>query len=161
MILGVDLGLTNDELWDAKYKYDSAFHPETGKKMFLPGRMSCWVPSNMFITGAMLYYQRSPAQVIFWQFANQSVNATVNYTNRSGESDIPVSELARNFGLATTLAVGVAMGTKKLAPKSGIVSRLAPFFAVCAANGLNTSLMRCNELQRRRFLGGSGFLYTL
>jgi hypothetical protein len=83
--------------------------------------------------------------VIFWQFANQSVNAAVNYTNRSGKTEIPVSELARNFIGATTLAGSVAMGIKKFAPKS--MSRLSPFFAVCAANGLNTSLMRSNEIQ--------------
>ena len=95
----------------------------------------------------MLYYQKSPAQVIFWQFANQTVNATVNYTNRSGENDIPVSILLRNFVGATVLAGGVAMGVKRYAPKSGVISRLSPFFAVCAANGLNTSLMRSDELE--------------
>jgi len=141
---GENTGLSVAALWNEKYKYDSAYHPESGQKMFLPGRMSAWVPANMCITGAMLAFQKTPGQIIFWQFANQSVNAAVNFTNRSGGDEIPTTTLACNFVGATTLAVGVAMGVKRFAPKS--LSRLSPFFAVCAANCLNTPLMRSSEL---------------
>ncbi len=48
-----DANLTEDEIWKAKELYDSAYHCQTGEKLFILGRMSFQVPGNMLITGKL------------------------------------------------------------------------------------------------------------
>lgn len=51
-------GTTTEQLLAAKQIYESSFHPDTGQKQNVFGRMSFQVPGGMAITGAMLSFYK-------------------------------------------------------------------------------------------------------
>ncbi|XP_065828349.1 sideroflexin-2-like [Oscarella lobularis] len=140
-------GTTKNHLWAAKKLYDSAFHPDTGEKQVLIGRMSFQVPGGMLITGGMLAFYKSTPQVILWQFINQSFNAVVNYTNRNAKSSITNKQIAMAYVSATTTATAAALGFKYVVRSAPtIFQRWVPFAAVALANCINIPMMRQQEV---------------
>uniref|UniRef100_A0A023F854 Sidoreflexin n=2 Tax=Triatoma infestans TaxID=30076 RepID=A0A023F854_TRIIF len=142
-------GTTREQLLYAKKLYDSAFHPDSGEKMNIFGRMSFQVPGGMLITGAMLSWYRTVPALVFWQWVNQSFNALVNYTNRNAKSPLTLTQLGVAYVTATTAACATAIGFKQYLIKraSPLMQRYVPFAAVAAANCVNIPLMRQNEIR--------------
>lgn len=79
---------TAAQLAEANRLYQSAFHPDNGELQHLLGRMSFFVYGSTFMCGGMLLFHHTRAGVVFWQWANQSYNAWVNYTNRNAKSEL-------------------------------------------------------------------------
>ena len=100
----------------------------------------------------MTFYKSTPA-VIFWQFANQSFNAIVNYSNRNASAGVTNQQLQTAYLAATTASVGTAVVFNKLIASSptlssGMIGRFVPLIAVAAANCVNIPLMRQQEVKK-------------
>lgn len=126
----------------------SAFHPDTGQLQNVAGRMSFYVPGGMILIGAMITFYKSNTAVIFWQWANQSFNALVNYTNRNADSDVTPKKIAVAYVSATgsALVTGLSLKSILATRASSLMQRFVPFAAVAAANIVNIPLMRQSEL---------------
>ncbi|KAJ6446691.1 mitochondrial cation transporter [Purpureocillium lavendulum] len=141
------------ELWEAKRLVDATLHPDTGKPVFLPFRMSSFVLTNLVVTLGMLQPGLSTTGVIGWQIANQSVNVAINSANANKSSPMTTATLAKSYAIAVTASCSVALGLTRLVPRlrvsdgtRNVLKRLVPFAAVASAGALNAYLMRRGEI---------------
>jgi len=92
----------------------------------------------------------TPAQVVFWQWINQSVNVMCNYVNRSGAT-VEWSQVGQAYALAVGVSCGIAVGARKLVEAGPpAVKRLGiavPYAAVVLAGGANVAFTRLPEMQ--------------
>ncbi|KAI1347679.1 sideroflexin-5 [Xylaria sp. FL0043] len=143
------------ELWRAKKIVDSTIHPDTGKPVFLPFRMSCFALSNLVVTAGMLTPGLSNTGTVLWQITNQSLNVAINNANANKSTPLSYSKLAQSYFLAVGASCSVAVGLNSLVPRLKRVSpstklilgRLVPFAAVASAGFLNVLLMRGEEMR--------------
>ncbi|XP_068265021.1 sideroflexin-1 isoform X2 [Nyctibius grandis] len=163
-------GLTEDDLWRAKYIYDSAFHPDTGEKMVLIGRMSAQVPMNMTITGCMMtfYSQLGTAYVSATTGAVATalgLNALTKHVSPLIGRFVPFAAVAAanciniplmrqrelKFGIPVTDENGNRLGESTKAAQQAItqvvISRI-----LMAAPGMAIPPFIMNTLEKRAFL---------
>uniref|UniRef100_A0A0B6YIX4 Sidoreflexin n=1 Tax=Arion vulgaris TaxID=1028688 RepID=A0A0B6YIX4_9EUPU len=154
--------ISEKKLRKAQQIYLSAFHPDSGDLQNVFGRMSFQVPGGMVLIGAMITFYKSTGAIVFWQWANQSFNALVNYTNSNATAEVNTKRLLTAYVSATTSALVVALGLKRvLATRaSPLFQRFVPFAAVAAANAVNIPLMRQSELTTGVDLTDENFNYV-
>ncbi|VDK41728.1 unnamed protein product [Anisakis simplex] len=143
-------GTRLEDLYRAQSYYGSAFHPDTGELQNIAGRMCANVYGGTILCGAMMIWYKSTPAVVFWQWANQSFNALVNYTNRNAKSAMSNKDLFVAYTSGVGGALGVALGLKYYFARKAYsitVQRLVPFVAVAVANAINIPLVRQNELK--------------
>jgi len=144
------------ELWTAKKIVDSTLHPDTGKPVFLPFRMSCFVLSNLVVTAGMLTPGLGTAGTLAWQITNQSLNVAINNANANKSTALSTPTLVKSYFMAVGASCTVALGLnalvprlKRLSPAAKItLGRLVPFAAVASAGALNVFLMRGEEIRQ-------------
>ncbi|XP_067931539.1 sideroflexin-5-like [Watersipora subatra] len=146
-------GISDRDLWEAQKVKQAIIHPDTGERIFMPFRMSGYVPFGTPIVVGLLLPDPTLKATIFWQWLNQSHNAFFNYSNRNATKPTPTSRFVMGYcgavGSAVSIAVGLNVGLSKMAfsPQvKSIMSRLIPYPAVAMANICNVMLMRNSEL---------------
>lgn len=147
-------GTRDQKLWEARKIKEAIIHPDTGQKVFMPFRMSGYVPFGTVTVVGMLLPAPSLRTVIFWQWMNQSHNAAVNYSNRNASKPTPTSRFLLSYFGAVTSAVTIALGLTTLVKRAKIsnpsmkalLQRLVAYPATATANICNVVLMRNHEL---------------
>ncbi|GAA98086.1 uncharacterized protein L969DRAFT_22718 [Mixia osmundae IAM 14324] len=141
-------------IWKAKQLVDSSIHPDTGLPVPLPFRLSAFVPTNLFVVGGMLMPNPSMRAIIFWQWANQTLNVCVNYANANKSIEMSTAEIGTAYATATSVSVAIAVGLNQLVPRlkvaastKALLGRLVPFVAVATAGCANIGLMRWKEIR--------------
>jgi tricarboxylate carrier len=146
--------VTNKDLWQAQKVKQAIVHPDTNEKIFMPFRMSGYVPFNSPIVAGLLLPNPTLLQTVFWQWLNQSHNACVNYANRNATKPTKMSTFLQGYGAAVTAAVSISVGlsiglrkANKLSPTvKNIIQKFIPLPAVATASTCNVIFMRINEL---------------
>eukprot|EP00587_Corethron_hystrix_P009349 CAMPEP_0113299390 /NCGR_PEP_ID=MMETSP0010_2-20120614/1448_1 /TAXON_ID=216773 ORGANISM="Corethron hystrix, Strain 308" /NCGR_SAMPLE_ID=MMETSP0010_2 /ASSEMBLY_ACC=CAM_ASM_000155 /LENGTH=356 /DNA_ID=CAMNT_0000152623 /DNA_START=319 /DNA_END=1389 /DNA_ORIENTATION=+ /assembly_acc=CAM_ASM_000155 len=139
------------ELWESKRIVDATLHPDTGIAIPAPFRMSGYVPFNGPVCVAMVASSSTPA-LLFWNWANQSQNALVNYFNRNASSDVTNEEIIKSYTIAVGAAMSVAFGLATFIKRSydpataQRMLRFVAFPASVAASSLNCYIVRSPEI---------------
>ncbi|XP_065883360.1 sideroflexin-5-like [Dysidea avara] len=148
-------GVTNSQLWEAQKIKQAIIHPDTNEKIFMPCRMSGFVPFGSVTVIGLLLPNQTLAQMVFWQWINQSHNACVNYSNRNAGKNTDYKKFVAGYIGAITSACSIAVGLSILLKRSNafrpatkmMIQRFVPYPAVATASVSNLYLMRRNELK--------------
>lgn len=121
--------------------------------MWLPGRMSMFVPMNVPATAGMIMARTVP-QTLFFQWMNQTYNVVNNYVCRAGP-EVEYGPLAQSYLLAVTISCSIAVGAGKLLqryPRLQTFGLFVPYFAVISAGTCNVAFTRMDEIRNGIFV---------
>ncbi|POW19343.1 hypothetical protein PSHT_04794 [Puccinia striiformis] len=147
---------SQEQVWAAKQVVEASLHPDTQEPIPLPFRMSAFVPTNLIIATGLLLPNPSMVSIIGWQWANQTLNVCVNYSNANKSTGMSTEEVAKAYLSATATSVGLAVGLNRMVPRLAarfgrdtglLLARFVPFVAVASAGCVNVGLMRWKEIR--------------
>jgi hypothetical protein len=134
----------------------SSINPDNKEIIPWPMRTCSFVATNIPIIGGMLLTAPTPANIMFWQWLNQTYNAGLNYGNRNASSEQTSGDLLKAYSVAVTSAISIALGLRKVADymlkgRTGTLAMFSVNFinytAVTCSSCANTGVMRMKELE--------------
>jgi len=75
-----------EKIYKAQSVVSTAIHPDTGEFIPWPLRFSSFIPMNLPISFGMLFLAPTTFNTLFFQWLNQTYNASLNYANRNASS---------------------------------------------------------------------------
>lgn len=120
-------------------------------------RLSSFLPCNLPIAFGMIITAPTPFNTVFWQWANQTYNAALNYGNRNASSLYTQQDILKSYGGACVASIGLALGIRMMlssrtkgmkGAKLIVYNSISAFFACSTAGFVNAYLMRQTELER-------------
>ena len=149
-------GVSDGDMWEAQKTVDAIIHGPTGEKMWLPGRMSMFVPMNVPATAGMIMARSVPV-TLFWQWMNQTYNVVNNYVCRAGP-EVDMGPLAQSYAMAVTVSCSIAVGAGKLLqafPRLQTFGIFVPYLAVISAGTCNVGFTRMDEIRNGIYVSDS------
>ena len=125
--------------------YESAFHPDTGDRIPLVGRMCFQAPGCAILAACMLVWHRSLPGTLFLQWVNQSFMAVCNYSNRNAADEAERDDVLAPYLGATFGSMATAVALKRALPARWSV--LVPAASISVASIVNVPSMRSGELR--------------
>ena len=135
----------------------AAIHPDTGDFIPWACRISSFLPMNMPIVFGFILARPTPFNTVFWQWINQTYNATLNYGNRNASSLYTHEDIAKSYLVAATSSIVVALGIRKVlsgytkhltGSKLTMANTFSSFWACSFAGYMNGFFMRRTELEK-------------
>lgn len=96
----------------AKDIVSSAVHPETNEYIPRPMRLCSYAPISVPTLFGFLLSKPTTFNIIFWQWANQTYSAGVNYANCNKSNALTKTELFGAYMAAVSSSIGVGLGMK-------------------------------------------------
>eukprot|EP00344_Euplotes_crassus_P011261 CAMPEP_0196995810 /NCGR_PEP_ID=MMETSP1380-20130617/1844_1 /TAXON_ID=5936 /ORGANISM="Euplotes crassus, Strain CT5" /LENGTH=340 /DNA_ID=CAMNT_0042411595 /DNA_START=24 /DNA_END=1049 /DNA_ORIENTATION=+ len=140
----------------AKNIVASSYHPDTGELIPRPMRLCSYAAMSIPVQFGLLLSKPTPFNIIFWQWANQTYSAGVNYANRNASSSLDNKGLLMAYSAAATTSVGIGLGMRQLlspiasslkGPSKLFINFFISLAAVGSAGSLNLLIMRSKEIR--------------
>lgn len=135
----------------------SAVHPDTNEYVPRVMRMCSYATISIPVLFGMILSKTTTFNIVFWQWANQTYSAGVNYANRNASSSLDAKGLLMAYGAAVSSSIGIGLGMRKLlspisrsmtGPGQFFVNFLISLSAVGSAGCLNLLIMRSEEIKK-------------
>ena len=142
----------------------SSVHPDTGEIIPRPMRLCSYASMSIPVQFGLILSKPTVFNIMFWQWANQTYSAGVNYANRNASSSLDSKGLLMAYSAAVTTSLSVGLGMRRIlnpiaksmkGPSKLFINFLISLSAVGSAGFLNLLIMRSKEIKEGIMLSDS------